>query len=680
MPKNIGQVKVAGDLLRELVGSGQKTDDIAVVLNDESLLEPLLNSLPPEIDALNISMGLPLSKTPLYTLINQFILMNENAVKFQRDQQAGPLFYYKDLARFLDHPFIQSLLSNHEDSQKNATAKIVHQFEKVFIDTDDLMETGYFKDHPMKDELARILEPYGRFPRQSISRILLLLDILKRLFASHVTDNKPKGQKALFLEYVFYFSKIFNRLNRMFGEYEFLNDLTSFRYLFTQLVRQESIPFYGEPLRGLQVMGMLETRMLDFKNLILLSVNEDFIPTGKSMQSFIPPDIRIAYQLPAYREREAVFAYHFYRLMQRAENIYLVYNTEAGDLGGGDKSRFIPQIELELTAANPNIQLKKQILSSPVPASVAVLPISIRKSEDLLQRIKKQAEKGFSVSALNVYRNCSLQFYYQYVARIRELDEVEETVEANTLGSVVHHAMQKLFEPHLHKNLHVQDVAAMQKKVNSEIRQAFAILFSSASIRYGKNHLIAQVAEAMVEKYLDMEQRNLSGDRPGTLQLLDLEQEIKVKFETPSALGLPDIYLKGIIDRVDLSNGKLRIIDYKTGKVEAKELKLLEWPLLLAGEGHAKTFQLLFYGLLYSLGKEKINRDAQAGIISFRNMKAGLIPLTLPENENFEEAISAFSEVLYQLFSDIFDPGLKFEQTAIEKNCEYCIYKQVCGR
>lgn len=680
VPKNIGQVKIAGDLLRKISNNSGKPDDTALVLNDESLLQPLLNAIPSEIVALNITMGMSLNKTPLFSLISQFLLMNENAVKFQRSDQPKPHFYYKDVVRFFDHPFIYKLFTENDISSGVAIYMFSKNINKVFISTDEILETEPFRTHSQRTVLAGLLEPVGHSPLLTIEKVVVLLKLLKQLFSSKPDAAEQNGKSSINLEYIFYFSTVFNRLSKLFNEFGFLNNQASFRYLFTQLVKQESIPFYGEPLHGLQVMGMLETRNLDFKNVILLSVNEDFIPAGKSQQSFIPLDIRTAYGLPAHQERSAVFAYHFYRLMQRAENIYLIYNTEAGDLGGGDKSRFISQIELELTEVNPQIVIHRKILSSPVSAIPAAIPITIQKTDLILQNLSTIAKKGFSASALNVYRNCSLQYYFKYIARIEETEELAETIEANTLGTVIHDAMQRLYEPLQKKILVAPDISEMQKKIESEIQKAFAKNFSSASIRYGKNHLIARVAESLVDKFLELEKKSILDGTSAQLLIRGLEEKIDVNLDVLVPEGSIQILLKGTIDRIDILNGLLRIIDYKSGKVEAKDLKLEEWPLLLSGKEHSKTFQLLFYCLLYKLKYPDINTAVLAGIFSFRNLNASCIPLSLPENEDFNSAMKSFTEVLSQIIFELFDPQVSFEQTSIKENCEYCPYKQVCHR
>ena len=259
----------------------------------------------------------------------------------------------------------------------------------------------------------------------------------------------------------------------MFEEYPFIRSSATLKSLFLQVAGSGSIPFYGEPLKGLQIMGMLETRTLDFENIIMLSVNEDLIPAGKSQNSFIPFDLRKEFNLPTYKDNNAIYAYHFYRLLQRAKKVYLLYATEADGLGGGDKSRFITQIQTELTKYNPDIKIGEQIVANKLEVGKQNEVIEIEKTRFIVEKLKNIADSGFSPTALNVYRRCPLQFYFQYILKLGETEEPEETIEARTLGKVVHEVLELFYKPFVEKNITEADVKKMIPEVEKYVTASF---------------------------------------------------------------------------------------------------------------------------------------------------------------------------------------------------------------
>ncbi len=674
VPGNVGQVKVAGDVLRTIARQGLNLNRTSVVLNDESLLTPLLNSLPQDIDEFNITMGLPLMQTPLYELINEFVILNENSIKFGRSKDSY-IYYYKNLTGIFDHPFFASL--NLTKGNEEKISEKIRNNNQVFYDENGLNSLLDEVDSHQNELIKSIFKPWENSAQKAIEGIILLLSHLKEAFA---TNAEPviKGNTELNLELVFHFSKLFNRLRQMTRDYHFLDDLNAFRGIFNQIVRGIRIPFYGEPLKGVQVMGMLETRTLDFENVIMMSVNEDFLPAGKSGNSFIPFEIKRQFKLPTYKDRNAVFAYHFYRLLQRADNISLIYNTEAGDLSGGDKSRFITQLEHELIKYNPKVKIKKSVLTLPADTTKPKDTIRIEKDTGMMDKLKSIASSGFSPSALNAYRNCSLRFYFRYILGIDESDEVEETIEASTLGTVVHDVLHTLYQPYQNKTITPQIVKSFLSGTAPIVKSSFASNYTGGEIRYGKNLLISKVAETFVKSFLKAEIKWLKELEKfnSKLYVKSLEGYFR-SILTVEGIGM--ISLKGVIDRIDVLDNTLRIIDYKTGKVDKKELSLKSWDELLEQGLHDKTFQLLFYEHLYQSARTDERFKTQTGIISFRNLSGGLITPVLPEINNGDSHHNLFEEILSDIFCEMFNIQTPFKQTENKDCCQYCIYKSVCN-
>lgn len=681
VPRNIAQVKAAGILLKDLAAQPDELDNTVVVLNDESVLEPLLNSMPEEVGQFNITMGFALRNTPLFRLLDYVLELQINILKFKKPGPDFPKLYFRDVIRILEHPYIRKLMKG--TSAENLASDI-RKSNKIFLDFKDFQSAFSSAHTASSSTLGEIFQPWNDDPLLAVDAIIDLLNGLKDniLTQPEATDDSSMASK-LELEYLYHFNAAVQKLSLLIKEYPFIRNLKVLKSLFMQLV-EINLPFYGEPLQGLQVMGMLETQTLDFRNIIMLGANEDFIPAGKSMNSFIPFDIRRKFSLPTFLDKNAVYAYHFYRLIQRAEKITIFFNSEPGDLGGGDKSRFISQLQYELPGINPNVVMNEKIMTVPLTDEKKMDEgITIAKPQELIAILKQHAEKGLSASALNTYLNCPLQFYFNYVAGINEADEPEETIEANTLGSVVHEVLSVMYKELEDKNLTLQDISVMKSRVKVLVGEAFQKIYSGGEIGYGKNLLIANVATLYVSNFLNAELALLNRIEPDNGKLTI--REVEKPYFTSHSIDLKGqkilVNLYGRFDRVDELNGKIRIIDYKTGKTELKELRLTDWEDILTEGNLAKTFQLLFYTFIYSRSKAMDSSGIQPGIISFRNLNSGFMGLTLPDDDPISAgAMKRFESVLETIFAEIFDEERPFVQTSKPENCIYCAYKSVCNR
>lgn len=674
VPKMAGQAKVAGDLLSKIQSVNPSLDKTSLVLNDENMLAPLLNSLPSSISEFNVTMGLPLRSTALFGLVAAMMKLQENALRFNSSKGGELKFYFKDLLRVLNHPFL-AWITKRKNNIAQSPNEVINSGNHSFYSHSMVMDLLPGEDKAIKSMVEKVFEPWGDSAEKATRSLLFLLKKIKLYFA-----DEDSGFGKIELEQIYHFSSLLSKIEQYIDRYSFVNDLDSFKHLYNTLLNSVSMPFYGEPLKGVQIMGMLETRNLDFEHVVMLSVNEDFLPGGSSRNSFIPFDIRAKFGLPTHRERHAVSAYHFYRLLQRAKNVYLLYNTEPGNLGGGDRSRFIAQLEYELQQYNPKITIDSKILSLTVDSLYPEPDIVIPKTGEVKSKLKQLAEKGLSASTINSFRNCSLQFYFRHILNLQETEEVEETIEASTLGTVVHEALHQLYVEYIDTGLSEKDIQLFKKKAAGEVKNAFAKHYPGGDIRFGKNLLLAKVAESLVLRFLDAEEKSL-------LKYLSFGQEVRVKalelrleasFK-PETTEMEVVHLKGFIDRFDQLGDTHRIIDYKTGKVEKTELKIKEWEELLIPGKHDKIFQLLFYALLYSL-QGNTKSSLQTGIFSLRNLGPGLLLPEFPEKVSIEDALENFKIYLNELLSDLFDPALDFRQAEDQKICKYCTFKSICNR
>jgi len=411
-------------------------------------------------------------------------------------------------------------------------------------------------------------------------------------------------------------------------------------------------------------MGMLESRVLDFETVIISSVNEGVLPSGKSNNSFIPFDVKLQYNLPTYKEKDAVYSYHFYRLIQRAKQVHILYNTEADVLNGGEKSRLITQLELEgIHTITHKLVLPDVSLSKPTLHH-------IYKTPNVLERLKDIANKGFSPSSLTNYIRNPIDFYNQKVLKIGEYDEVEETIAANTLGNVIHNTLEDFYKPLEGKQLTVDHVKHMKTLVDTTVTNHFKAFYKQGDITRGKNLIVYEIAKRYINNFLNLEIDELQNGNK--INIVAIESENKVLIDLKE-LDFP-VYLTGKVDRVDQYNGTTRIIDYKTGKVLQNQVEVIDWEDLTTDYAkYSKSFQVLCYA--YAMFKDrKVNLPLEAGVISFKNLSSGFLKFakkesTYDRNKNtliYNDTLQFFETELKKLILEICNPEMDFVEKEIE--------------
>ena len=677
--KNVAQAKVAGSLVEEIKKIDSLLQSTALVLADENLLFPVLHSLPENIKDINVTMGYPLKNTPVAGYFDIVFAMHENGLKLAQGK-INYSFYHSDVIKLLSHAYTATaLFTVTKEYTIRQVLQAIQQRNIVFVSIKMLASIfSEFKCEKEFEVLEKIFKQWEK-PSNAIDCIHYIIETIKNGIVLQ-QDKNNDNKASLELEYLFAFTKIVKRTQVLMEQYpESVVDLKTLRTIVNQIIRSSTLPFYGEPLMGLQVMGMLETRTLDFENVILLSCNEDILPSGKTVNSFVPFELKRVFGLPTYSDKDSIFSYHFYRLLQRATNIYLLYNTESDALGSGEKSRFLTQLIYELPKVNPNIMVTEQLVSIPIINNGVENKIEIEKTALILEKLKEKAEYGFSPSLLNIYRNCSLQFYFHAIARLKEADEVEETIGADTLGNVIHEALDIFYKPFVGKKIQVADIKEMKKLVESTTLNLFKEKYSETEVSYGKNLLTLKVALKFINNFLDSEITNIQiAEKLGTPIIIKaLEQEL----ESTIVLGVQTIKIKGKADRIDSFGSLIRIVDYKTGLADNKELKLEDWDAIRNDSSLAKSFQLLTYAWLFQKMNPDIKENIVSGIITFRELSAGLKTVKVNNSNSLNiEVLNEFEKQLHQLISEIFDTKLNFIQTTELDNCEYCAFKGICNR
>jgi len=637
-PKSVGQAKIVGSIVEELQKSNENLQKTAVVLSEENLLIPVLYALPNTVASLNVTMNYDSKSNPIQLFFAKFFKMHVNALNRGKSKAA---FYHKEVLDVLSHSLIENLA---------ASKQVVDGINKRNLSFFSFSALDFIPtDNPF---LQLIIKDWNIDVIEIIDRIEEIVFEIR----TYLRQNKDDVS----LTFLYAFHQVLTQIKNYQLKYKVIENAQQLLTIYKQVADLAEVSFEGEPLEGLQVMGVLESRVLDFDNVIITSLNEGKFPAGKSSNSFIPHDVKMELGLPTFREKDAIYTYHFYHLLLRAKNIYLLYNSNSEGLDAGEKSRFITQLVLD-PQVNHNIKVNNYFAKSPDSISE---PLMIEKTELLQNRLKDIAsEKGFSPSAIGNYMRNPIQFYMQRVLGIRELDEVEENIALNTLGTIIHGALEELYKPVVDQKLTIAMVDEMLQNYQSEIVSQFNLNYSESADKHGKNLLAFEVAKRNVYHFLMLEKEMLeSGD---DVTIIGLEQTLETVLED---VKLPyAVKLSGIADRIEIRNNVVRIIDYKTGKVDLNQVQIKEIGRITTDLKFEKAIQLLMYGLMY---KSSTHLPIQAGIYSFKNRKSGYLLFGLKEDRTVNEFITDallvdFKSELISLLNTILDPETVFEEKVV---------------
>ncbi|MGB3607877.1 PD-(D/E)XK nuclease family protein [Psychroserpens sp.] len=643
-PKNISQIKYVGELLEKIYLEKNNLQNTAVILGDETLLLPLLNSIPKVIDTINITMGLPLKVIPIAAIFEALFAIHKSN---------SPQLYYKNIIDILSNQYINTLLKIESSNDAEHIINHIQKQNKVYLTLEELKDLSV--SH--KDIIAVLFESWNDDPKLALDRLLKLIKILKL----HFDHDKPNNR--LSLEYLYRFNQIFNTLDTLNTSFSHITSIATLFSLYRELIKSETLDFRGEPLKGLQIMGMLESRVLDFETVIITSVNEGILPAGKSYNSFIPFDVKLENRFPTYKEKDAVYTYHFYRLLQRATTAYVLYNTEPDVLNGGEKSRFITQLEVEGIH-----NTKHYVISAQVPSVEKKLK-EIKKTDQIIRALDKVAQNGFSPSSLTNYIRNPIDFYYDKVLGIKSYEEVEESVAYNTLGTVIHNTLEDFYKPLEGELLTAAHINTMKTGITAVVSKHFEAEFKDGDITTGKNLIIFEIAQRYIRNFLNLEIADLK--KGNTIKILNIETSNHVPIYIVAISKT--VNLTGKVDRVDLYNGTVRIIDYKTGRVTPGKVEIVDWKSMTTDyDKYSKSFQILMYAyMMYK--SNKITLPVEAGILSFKSLNAGVLKFAIKASPNSRtkdtmitsETLEAFEIELKNLISEIYNMDINFTEKDI---------------
>lgn len=657
---------------------GEKERETAIVLCNESLLLPTLHSIPPKVQNLNITMGFPLVQTPIYSLIKA--LMELQLDGFNRDNGN---YSYKEVLAVLKHPYTRLITDK---------ASLVEEFiinkNRFYLTPSQI--NGKLKNTDTADDfLSFLFEP--QIGTKDLCKYLT--EAVERVTPLYRKDAKEEDVfDQLYRESLF---KCYTVINRFLGLIESdelpIKDRT-LQHLIEKVLSGSNIPFHGEPAIGMQVMGVLETRNLDFKNLVLLSVNEGLLPQTPSEASFIPYNLRKAFGMTTIEHQNAVYAYYFYRMIQRAENVTLMYNTASDGLNKGEISRFMNQllvewphpIERKYIEAGQQPVTEPEIVFDKTPEIFSILK---KKYDTSLERNK---DRILSPSALNTYLDCKLKFYYRYIASLKAADDVNDEIDAALFGTLFHEAAETIYNEiannQKNKLISKDEIESYLKspyKIEQHVDNAFKKEFFKSDINerppYNGLQLInSRVVVSYVKQLLRQDARY------APFTIIGMENLCRKPFQINSPSGEFTINIGGYIDRFDLKDGILRIVDYKTGG-NAKKINAIEELFEDSNKRATHIFQTFIYADIIS-DDMKQYKVAPSLLYIHRAADEDYSPIIqmgsrpAKDIDDYTEIKEEFFTHLSELIQEIFEKEVSFSQTENRDSCGYCDFKALCKR
>ena len=681
IPGNIGQAKAIPSILKEFCNSEMKLEHpekTVIVLPDENMLFPVLHSIPDYISSLNITMGYPLKNTGLYSLLIYFLRI-QNAIN--TTENAKIRIYHKDVLAILNHPYIKPLYPK-------AIAYIANEItskQMVYVPNDLLMKEGFAL-------FENIFTPIATKKAEDLPT--KLLNVLFILFTN--LPGRFNQEKSMEDEYIYHTYVEIKRLHEILHK-EAIKPQLSFstvHQFIKQVLSSLRIPFESESTDGLQIMGLIETRNIDFENVILLNANEGILPKLGRAPSLISESMRHAFELPVLKYQDAIFAYFYYRLLQRAKNIIILYDNMGSNNRSGEISRFIYQLELESGFEITKLQLNQQL------KLIANKSIRILKSESIQKKLQAYilengiSKKQLTATSLDTYLNCPFQFYLKYVAKIEEPEKVEEEFTPVEMGIIIHLVMEKMYKGLIqekgNKTVDKQDFKGLFDQIDYFLEKAFKShlgIEENNSFEYTGNLLIIK---EVITKYLNYILK--FDEKRAPFEILQLEEADS--FKTSIQIEINEkkylVGLKGIIDRIDRKEQNLQVIDYKTGKADKEFYKLEDLFNRETSRRKKALLQVFLYGLLVKADVELSKYQLIPGIYDIKNMyKKDFSPFIQMKIDKtkvdlkhtaFSNLLIDFKEELSLLIEEIFDPEISFSQTEFTDNCNYCSYRAICGK
>ena len=671
-PSSVAQTKLVPKILNEMARTGAKMDvSTAIIFPKENILLPTLQAIPPEIESLNITMGYPIKETPAFNLAEFLVRLQINA---HRNSEGVLRFYHRDVLALLNHPYIRVC----EPKNSADAVSAIKKRNRIYPNESELDKSELFKSIFTSHKPNSNLTDY----------LLNICHSIAKTLAVKLEDTDNQKQR-IDLEFLYTLHKSLTRLGSVIADFTFEVTPKIYIQLLRKVFTQERVSFTGEPLQGLQVMGFLETRTLDFENIIIMSFNDDVLPGRNHPVSFITPSLRVAFGLPDFKHHDAVYAYYFYRLLTRAKNIFLVYSSRAEGLSSGEKSRYGLQLEME--------QMVKQTQTINVGYNLSLtppLPITVEKSTDVIKSLLKRLTRKdnnvtLSPSGLTSYISCPLRFYFRYAVGINEDDEITEEVGALEFGKIIHNTMEELYKKFAGKMVSaelVKSIASKPNNIENTLDQVFCDVFlndpkAKTDSLSGRNLLARNAMLYTIRKMLKVDEKR------APFKLISHEQEVYINLNLHSSSTVSKVKLGGFIDRIEQNEGTIWSIDYKTGRHISKgvfnEVDELFSPSKV--DNRKEIFQTFCYSL--ALDTIYPNTPIKPALWFVKSAKTST-DFTINQSENrkripvndFNVYKDEFLRGLTTLVTEVFDISIPFTQTTDIAKCRTCPYSGICVR
>lgn len=667
--QHTGQVKVMADLLDQL--EPKERDETLVLVADESMVPVVVKNLPKRIGKANISMGIPLRSTAVRTLVDIVFSIQHNAKRFKVDG-----YYYADVLRLVKHPFIQSALNPMELDELNKLEDIINRGKGKYIFIEKQFSTGskdlLSKDHLLLQVLKWAGQEWDTDWLLSVSSFRkIVAELYQRIDATQVFERAAieTFNRAL----IAFENNLVHSLPKM--------GLKSYRQLFDQHWSREAIAYHGNPTTGLQITGLLESRGLDFRRIICVGLNEGKLPPTNPLQTLIPIDLRKYHKLPVIRDKQGIFAHHLYRLLHHCEQFTATYSIAETPFGMYEPSRYIIQWEKELARDNKNLALVHKTYMLPnthFPQSE-----DVEKTSALLNRLDELLSRSLTASKLKTYLTCPLDFYYKYVLEFGDKETVEEEIEQATFGTLIHQTLEDLYMGHTkfhgekevlkgeHRPIREEDIVQMQSSFRKILRSKFKEHFRrEENFMSGNNFLAYEIATDLIERFLQNERQFIrNAAQPVFIEALEYQMEVEEEFEVQGRTI--KVKFRGNADRIDRIGDQIRIIDYKSGKVNPEDVTLLKQGEDLLGRSirnRKHVLQLIQYTWMYYRSKGKI---AASGIYSFLDGESNFHEMSSDAMDT-KELIERYPTEIQEILEELYDTSIPFSHK--DQRFSYCAY------
>tara|TARA_B100001250_G_scaffold71203_1_gene57546 strand:- start:3935 stop:6673 length:2739 start_codon:yes stop_codon:yes gene_type:complete len=630
-PNNLIQAKSASQILNKLAKKFKESKTV-LVLGEESILSPVLSAVSKTEESYNVTMGYPLIQTEVSQIINQFIMLHKKA--------KGEKFFLFDIISLIELFPISGLFGSIKlDLMK-------------FLKQNELLNNGFIL-------IDKILEISGvhRLGIILFKPFTSVLEFLKRTieFCSISINYLNKIDKKKYNLIIFSYEKfqiIIEKIIAFEEKKSFIKNLDELTLILNSIIKFEKINFNTDSFNNVQIMGLLETRLLDFENVIITNLNEGVLPSGNIHSNLFPFEVRKKFKLPTFLDHDLIYAHHFFRLLKRAKNIYLLYNSSSQGLFSGEKSRFLYQLDFfrdkehKILFKKVNFNYLNKIKDQD----------SIVKSEIIYKELILFAEKGFSPSSLIQYIRNPYDFYEERLLGIKRPDNFDNTINYMDKGTIIHKVLENLYKPYLNKDMEINNYSDMLNNLESNLFKEYKKLYNGENIKVGSNYITFEIMRKLIQNFLKKEKETIS--KGNKIKIISIEEKFNKSLDI-KGLNFP-INIKGTVDRIDVYNNTLRIIDYKSGVINKSNLSFKDWNSIVNDEKKSALFQVLIYSYVF---RDKIikNKEVQAGVIPFNNYNNEFIPVSLLENnlkrcilnlddENLENFEKQFFSVIYEIF------------------------------